>query len=171
MSSFPVPAPDDGIDWDRWEPTERANLCFIRVENRLLLIVKKRGLGAGKVNAPGGRIEPGESALQAALRETMEEVCVHPLGVEEMGVLHFDFTDGYRLHCTVFAASGLEGEPAATDEADPFWVDVSEVPYDRMWSDDRHWLPLVLDGKKFDGWFRFDDETMLTCRVVVRAHS
>jgi len=151
------------MDWTQWTPSERANLCFIVEGDRVLLIRKKRGLGAGKVNAPGGRIEPGETALEAAVRETQEEVCVTPLSLRQMGELYFDFTDGYRLQCTVFRADGFEGAPQETDEADPFWVDVGAIPYDEMWADDRHWLPLLLAGRPFEGRFRFDGERMLSC--------
>jgi 8-oxo-dGTP diphosphatase len=34
-----------------------------------------------------------------------------------------------------------------------------------MWADDRHWLPGMLRGEKFQAWFRFDGETMLTREV------
>ncbi len=50
--------------WENWEPRERATLCFVRRENEVLLIRKKRGLGAGKINGPGGRIEPGETPAE-----------------------------------------------------------------------------------------------------------
>lgn len=160
------------MDWTNWIPQERANLCFIVSDGRILLIRKKRGLGAGKINGPGGRIEPGETALEAAIRETQEEVCVTPTGVRERGELFFDFVDGYRLQCTVFRADGLQGEPGETDEAAPFWSEVDAIPYDEMWADDRHWLPLLLDGKRFEGRFVFDGETMLSrdVRVLDETH-
>src|ERR1700761_870412 len=99
------------VDWNAWEPTDRATLLFIvEVErNRILLIRKKRGLGAGKVNAPGGRLEPGESLAECAIRETQEELCVTPLDPEWRGELHFQFTDGYGLHCAVFTATDHVG--------------------------------------------------------------
>ena len=62
----------DRVDGPNWRPQERGVLCFIVKEGRILLIEKKRGLGAGKVNGPGGRIEKGETAEQAAVRETQE---------------------------------------------------------------------------------------------------
>lgn len=46
-------------DWTGWVPRERAVLVFLRDGDQLLLIHKKRGLGTGKVNAPGGRVETG----------------------------------------------------------------------------------------------------------------
>ena len=68
-------APDaEKIDWSRWQPTELATLCFVIRDGQILLIHKKRGLGAGKINGPGGRIESGETAEQGAIRETQEEV-------------------------------------------------------------------------------------------------
>ena len=155
------------MDWTTWTPRERANLCFITRDSEVLLIRKKRGLGAGKINGPGGRIEPGETALEAAIRETREEVCVTPTGVEQRGELRFQFVDGYSLHCAVFLATGCEGEPRETDEAVPLWVPTHAIPFEEMWADDRHWLPLLLEGKHFDGRFVFDGETMLARELRV----
>ncbi len=153
------------MNWSTWTPREYANLCFIIREGRVLLIRKKRGLGAGKVNAPGGKLEAGESALAAAVRETQEEVGVTPLGLRERGVLRFQFADGYSLHCTVFLARDCTGEPIETAEAAPFWVSLDAIPYDEMWEDDRYWLPLVLGGKTVSAFFTFDGEAMLTKEV------
>ncbi|NBV34709.1 MAG: 8-oxo-dGTP diphosphatase, partial [Proteobacteria bacterium] len=149
------------MDWTTWIPSERANLCFIIKGGRVLLIHKKRGLGAGKINAPGGKLEPGETGLEAAIRETQEEVGVTPLHLEERGLLRFQFTDGYSLSCLVFVAHDLLGEPVSTPEADPIWVPVDEVPYTEMWADDREWLPTVLEGGTFTGSFLFDGERMV----------
>ena len=153
------------MDWQNWQPQQLANLCFIVKDGRVLLIRKKRGLGAGKINGPGGKLEPGETALAAAIREVQEEIGVTPLAIEDRGVLHFQFADGYSLECAVFLAIDLDGEPVETIEAAPFWVKVEAVPYDEMWADDRHWLPEVLAGKSFRGWFEFDGDTMLSRRL------
>lgn len=153
------------MDWSTWQPREHANLCFIVKNGRVLLIRKKRGLGAGKINAPGGKLEPGESALEAAIRETREEIGVTPLALEDRGVVRFQFMDGYSLHCAVFVARDFEGTPVETAEAVPMWFAIPEVPYGEMWEDDRHWLPQVLDGAQINGWFEFDGERMLSKRV------
>ena len=156
------------MDWSNWQPREYANLCFIVKDGRVLLIRKKRGLGAGKINGPGGKLEPGETALEAAIREVREEICVTPLALENRGVLRFQFTDGYSLHCVVFVARDCAGEPVETVEATPFWVPIDAVPFDEMWEDDQHWLPQVLDGQQFQGWFVFDGEKMLSKAVEFR---
>jgi 8-oxo-dGTP diphosphatase len=154
------------IEWEKWQPKERAVLCFIRDVNRIMLIHKKRGLGKGKVNAPGGRIEIGETTEMAAVRETQEEIGLTPSELQIRGELYFIFTDGYSLHGTVYFANKYTGTPVETDEADPFWCDIDKIPYDNMWADDRLWLPLALDGRYFKGYFIFDDDKMLSHRVV-----
>ena len=160
----------DDIDWASWVPTERAVLCFVIDGDRLLLIHKKTGLGQGKVNGPGGRIEPGERPVEAAIRETTEETGITPASLREMGTLSFIFTDGYSLFCTVFFATEWSGVLTETREAAPFWCARTEIPYPRMWADDALWLPRALRGEKLFGRFVFDGEAMQSHRIVFRDH-
>ena len=157
------------IDWERWQPTEHACLCFVMRDGEILLIRKKRGLGAGKINGPGGRLEPGETALAAATRETQEEIGATPIGLEQIGELFFHFLDGYKLQVAVFAASGCTGQLYETDEATPFWTPISQIPYHEMWQDDPLWLPLLTAGRKFKGYFIFDKDQLLSNRVLTLA--
>lgn len=149
------------IDWEHWRPVDVATLVFVIRAGEVLLIEKRRGLGAGKVNAPGGRLEPGETPLAAAIREVEEEVLVTPTDLLAAGLLRFQFLDGHSIHVHVFRAAGALGEPGETAEALPFWCPLGAIPYERMWEDDRHWLPLLLAGVPFDGRFLFDDDRMV----------
>ncbi len=153
------------VDWSTWEPTVRATLMFVIVDDRVLLIHKQRGIGAGLINGPGGKIDPGETAREAAIRETHEETGVDPRGVREAGEMRFDFVDGMRMHVTIFRADGYEGEPTVTDEAIPEWFPVDEIPFDRMWADDELWFPHLLADQRFTGWSTFDGETLLDARI------
>jgi 8-oxo-dGTP diphosphatase len=149
------------LDWSTWVGKDRAVLTFVRKDGRLLLIRKKRGLGAGKFNAPGGRLEPGETPEAAAVRETQEELCVTPTGLAPAGRLHFQFVDGYSIDCHVFTATDAIGTPTETDEAVPHWFAENALPYQEMWADDRLWIPLLLEPRWFEAWFVFDNELML----------
>jgi 8-oxo-dGTP diphosphatase len=166
-----IPAPADArsveeIDWDLWEPTETAVICYIFHEGKVLLINKKTGLGNGMINAPGGRIEDLETAREAAVRETIEETGITPLNLREVGILDFQFIDGYALKGYVFFADDYTGELTETDEADPFWVDETAIPYEQMWEDDQLWLPKAIAGSYVIGRFIFDDRTMLSSSVT-----
>ncbi len=149
------------IPWSRWRPRQRATLLFIIRAGRILLIRKKRGLGAGKINGPGGRIRRGESARAAAIREVQEEVGITPLGVRYAGRLRFQFLDGFSIVGEVFRASRYRGTPVETAEAMPRWYPLRRLPYAQMWADDRVWLPLILAGRCVEGRFLFDGDHML----------
>jgi 8-oxo-dGTP diphosphatase len=151
-------------DWTRWQPQVVATLMFTinRSDNTVLLIEKLTGFGAGKINGPGGKIERGESIREAAIRETREEVGIDPLDPRKRGELRFQFADGLSIHCHVFTTERWTGEPHPSHEARPFWAPIPHVPYDRMWQDDRHWLPYVLEhNQDIDARFGFQDDTMV----------
>ena len=155
------------IDWTSWRAVDDCTLVFVIRNGRILLIHKKRGLGAGKINGPGGRREPGESFDDCAVREVREELGVTPRDVVKVGEHRFQFVDGYSTFVYVYRASGLDGEPVETDEAAPLWVEVDRIPFDEMWEDDRYWLPLVVAGRRFAGQWIFDGNRMLDYRLDV----
>ena len=146
---------------DGWEPDYTGTLLFVRSGDRLLLIRKKRGHGAGKINAPGGKIDAGETPEESAVRETLEEVRVRAMDPVHMAVLRFvDRVDAQWLG-HVFVASNHVGTPRETDEATPFWVPLDAIPYDEMWEDDRIWLPEILAGRPVRGDFLFESGGLL----------
>lgn len=155
------------IDWKRWRAADVCTLVFAIRGDEVLLIRKLRGLGAGKVNGPGGRLEPGETPLAAAVREVREEVCAVPRGLARAGRCCFQFADGYSTDVHVFRAHGLDGTPAATPEADPFWAPLARLPWAEMWEDDALWLPHLLAGRRFAGRFLFDGDRMLDWALEV----
>ncbi len=51
-------------------------------------------------------------------------------------------------------------------EMKPKWYSLKEIPYSEMWSDDKHWLPLLLKGLRFCGYFKFEGQTTITDFVL-----
>jgi len=137
-----------------------ATLCYIIKDGRILLIKKKRGLGAGKWNGPGGKVEKGENIFECVSREVMEEIGVKPINLKLVGKNEFYFDEKKENNQTVFVfvANDFVGELKETDEAEPKWFDLDEIPFEEMWIDDRVWMPLMLEDKKFSGKFYFVNE-------------
>jgi 8-oxo-dGTP diphosphatase len=154
------------IDWTHWRGEILATLMFVVRDGEILLIEKKRGIGAGKINGPGGKIDPGETPLQCAIRETQEELHITVKEARKMGELCFAMSDLPDIHCHVFMADSFEGTPTETDEAVPVWKAIEEIPYDRMWADDIFWLPEMLSGKTFHGKFLFDGERIVWQEIL-----
>lgn len=155
------PATLADINWQGWQAVDPATLLFVIKNGKILLIRKKRGLGAGKINGPGGKLEGDETPLACALRETHEELGIHALSAEFCGVHQFQFVDGYSLLVHVYKAADYSGHPIETDEAIPHWFKLDEIPYTEMWVDDCLWLPHLIAGEKFTGRWLFDDDKML----------
>ncbi|HSG88161.1 MAG TPA: 8-oxo-dGTP diphosphatase [Pseudomonadales bacterium] len=150
--AVPVLAP--GIDTAAtFADALRATLLFVVRGERILLIHKLRGHGAGRINGPGGKLDPGETPRACALRETREELGIEVRAARFAGELRFQETDGSRIHGFVFRAGAYRGSPTATAEAIPHWCDVDAIPYERMWNDDRMWLPWLLRGRQFRATF------------------
>ncbi|MEX1116024.1 MAG: 8-oxo-dGTP diphosphatase [Akkermansiaceae bacterium] len=149
------------LDWTLWSGEILATLMFIIKDGQILLIEKKRGLGAGKINGPGGKIDPGETALEAAIRETEEELLITPHTPRKLGELLFSMSDCPDIMCHVYRADDFTGIPTETDEAVPVWTPLDAIPYQRMWEDDQYWLPLLLNEQTFRGRFVFEGERIL----------
>ncbi len=153
------------IDWDTWRADVDATLLYVVRDGEILLIHKKRGIGAGKLNGAGGKVDPGETPLEAAVREFEEELEARPIEPRKLGEVAFDVVGGVSILIHVYRSDGVEGEPTETDEAVPLWAPVSGIPYDRMWEDDKYWLPLLLENRAFEARAQFDGDVLLTCEV------
>ena len=122
--------------------------------------MKKTGLGKGNWNGPGGKIDPGETPKECAVRELQEEISITPDDPQCRGILRFYFGKKAKAdwYVYVFVAANFSGTPSESREAFPQWYPISEIPYDLMWEDDRYWLPLVLQGKSVSGDFVFSSD-------------
>lgn len=147
--------------------TKICTLVFLIEGDSILLAMKKRGFGMGYWNGIGGKVLPGETIEQALIRESNEEISVTPLEYTSVGYHEFNFPDGTAdMQVHVYTCTAWDGEPVESEEMAPRWFKTSEIPYDKMWQDDKYWMPQVLGGKSVHGVFTFDtDNNMLTHEV------
>jgi len=112
------------------KPIGLAAAAFLFDEaGRVLLILEN--YGHRRFGPPGGRVEPGESPAEAAVRETREEVGIE-IGIDHLvGVRTWE--DSYRRRWLGFAfrAEILGGEPTIASPweiADVGWFDPAAPP-------------------------------------------
>ncbi|RUS14723.1 NUDIX hydrolase domain-like protein [Endogone sp. FLAS-F59071] len=128
----------------------------ILFDTKVLLGLKKRGLGVDKWNGFGGKLEPGETIEEAAKREMQEESDVQTPYLEKAGVLLEVFAgDPVAFEIHVFRATSFVGSPSETEEMIPQWFPVSKIPYAQMWPEARLWWPYFFAGRPFVGTIRF----------------
>ena len=148
---------------------KEATLCIVvdSSSKKVLLGYKKRGFGQGKWNGFGGKIEEKEELFDAAMRELYEEssITASHNHLDKVAELAFRFPSKpeWDQVVHVFTVHCWEGTPQESEEMKPEWFSFSEIPFKEMWNDDKHWLPLILQGKKLKAAFVFqeDNETIL----------
>ena len=151
--------------------TQLTTLLLIIQDNNILLAEKKRGFGAGKYNAIGGKVEPNETIEEAMIRETQEEIGVTPTNYKKQATITFDeWVNGEekQVIMSVFVAKDYIGKIIETEEMKPMWFDIKNIPYEKMFEDDKTWLPEILKGNTLNASFVFDkDFKMLSSKIDI----
>lgn len=147
-------------------PLGERTLAFLLSNNQVVVGYKKRGFGKGNYLGIGGKIESDESKEDAIRREVREEIGVEIQKLEYHGYLDFYFPEvvdeSWNQKVHVFASSDWTGKPIETDEIKPFFFRLNEIPYDKMWDDNKYWLPKVLEGESVKMEFIFDEKLSVT---------
>jgi ADP-ribose pyrophosphatase YjhB (NUDIX family) len=108
-----------------------AAIAVVLRGDRLLLVRRSHRPDAGRWGFPGGKIEPGETVIAAALRELGEETGVAADAIEVLTALDVIRRDGETLHHYVLVAvlcrcSRGEGI-AASDAHETGWFDLPQI--------------------------------------------
>jgi 8-oxo-dGTP diphosphatase len=154
--------------------TEQVLVFFIR-DGEVLLAQKSptAKVAASKWNGYGGGIEPGETPLQAAVREVGEEtkggirILVPEENLMPRGCIDFFYfeneTKDPDFRVFLFVCRVFSGEPNETEEMrNPTWFAFDRIKDLDMMPADREFIPKVLDGQSVDGWVRFLPKHFLT---------
>ena len=130
------------------ETCELTVSCLLKDGDRYLLQdrIKKDWQG---FTFPGGHIEPGESIVDAVVREMKEEtgLTVHDpklCGVKQFPIDHNDYSSG-RYIVFLFAATKYSGELVSSDEGKMYWVSKDELGTVNLVSDFFDLLPVIED--------------------------
>jgi 8-oxo-dGTP pyrophosphatase MutT (NUDIX family) len=129
----------------------------------LCLAMKKRGFGLGRWNGVGGKVADGENIEQATKREAKEEIGVDVGVMEKVAEIkfYFKFNPDFNQFVHVYISEDWKGEPTESEEMNPKWYTVDNIPYTLMWPDYFFWLPFVLEDKKINAEFTFGEKDIV----------
>ena len=103
--------------------------------NDVLLIKRGKPPREGQWSIPGGRIEPGETEEDAALRELMEETGIKATLGPKIETVPANFDD-VSLVLHDYAATWISGEPVAGDDAaHAEFIDPGKLAQTEMWAE------------------------------------
>lgn len=125
-------------------PTPAVGVVCFRGDE-VLLIRRGRPPRQGQWSLPGGRIEPGETTLKAALRELHEETGVTAEILGLIDVVDGLFPEAGRHYVLIdYAARWIAGEPRAGDDAaEAVFLPLDEAVVRVDWSETRR---ILLEG-------------------------
>ena len=139
--------PECGRSWYR--NSSPSTGCAIVEDGRVLVTVRAGEPEKGRVDVPGGFLEPGEHPVDALTREVREELSIEIsdiVGPLIMAV-HTYGEDGPFVLALGFAARRAEGEPEPADDVAGFrWVGADELDdLDFAWTHDRELVRAALE--------------------------
>ena len=107
---------------------------LIRREDEVLLLRRKNVHGAGTWSTPGGHLDPGESPVDCAARETREETGIEIRNVRFLGITNDIFQVEQRHYITVWMEadylSGTAAVMAAHEMSEVRWFPADALPTD-----------------------------------------
>lgn len=150
---------EEGSQWRGFSTKRHYTNAFVVQDNKILLGMKKRGWGQGKYNGFGGKVDPGETPLEAAKRELEEESGIQGPLVHAGHLLFLTEEVEWAFHIDIYKAESYTGTITESDEMKPEWFSTTSdtsaelpmIPFDRMWETDHVWLPLLISDKPFVG--------------------
>jgi len=147
-----------------------ATLCYVRKGGSTLMIhrIKKHNdMHAGKWNGLGGKLEPGETPEECAIREIREEsglVVSNPL---LKGFLTFPMFDGSDdWYAFVFLVNQFEGQLIDSPEGVLRWIPDDELLDLNLWAGDRIFLPWLGRAGFFSAKFLYQDGELIDHHVT-----
>lgn len=109
------------------ENVELTVLCMIYKDDRILLQNRVKADWQG-YTLPGGHIEPGESVVDAVIREMREETGLTIESPKLCGIKQFPIPGG-RYLVFLFKTDRFYGELTASAEGEMTWVSRKDLPH------------------------------------------
>ena len=118
---------------------------------RLMLhrVKKENDLNKDKWIGVGGKMEPGESPEECALRETYEETGLTLTDYAYRGLVTFVSDRWETEYMSLFTATGYEGELKECDEGELQWLTAEEFAALPQWEGDKIFLRLLEENVPF----------------------
>jgi 8-oxo-dGTP diphosphatase len=134
-----------------------ATLCYIKSNGQTLMmhrIKRPNDMHAGKWNGLGGKLLPGETPEQCAVREVEEESGLRMIDPLLRGILTFPaFDDIEDWYVFVFVARHFTGDLIDSNEGVLAWIDDCQLLDLNLWEGDRIFLRWLDLNAFFSGHF------------------
>lgn len=141
----------------RTENVELTVLCLITDGDRMLLQNRIKNDWQG-YTLPGGHVEPGESFVDAVIREMKEETGLDIMNPRLVGVKQFPIKDG-RYVVLLFKAIEFSGTVISSDEGQMEWVESNRLSEINTVDDFKDLMRVINDSALTEFQYLVDGDT------------
>ncbi|MGD8306297.1 MAG: 8-oxo-dGTP diphosphatase [Ignavibacteria bacterium] len=148
-----------------------ATLCYVidRKKNSTLMIhriKKENDYHHGKWNGLGGKLEPGESPEECAIREIKEESGLIVKNITLKGLITFPMFDGNDdWYVFLFVSDEFSGELIDSKEGNLKWIPNENLTKINLWEGDKYFIPWLFKDKFFSAKFLYENGEYLNHEV------
>ena len=146
----------------RTESVELTVLCLIHKNGRYLLQDRIKNDWKG-YTLPGGHIEPGESIVDAVIREMQEETGLTIRHPHLSGVKQFPLEEG-RYIVFLFETEEFEGDLRSSEEGTMHWIDERELSKVNLVEDFEDLIEVMLDDELMEFQYVIEDGEWLVIK-------
>lgn len=146
----------------RTESVELTVLCLIHKNGRYLLQDRIKNDWKG-YTLPGGHIEPGESIVDAVIREMQEETGLTISHPHLCGVKQFPLEEG-RYIVFLFETEEFEGDLRSSEEGTMHWIDERELSKVNLVGDFEDLIEVMLDDELMEFQYVIEDGEWLVIK-------
>ena len=147
-----------------------ATLCYLRKDGHTLMVhrnKKENDMHAGKWNGLGGKMEPGETPEECAIREIWEESGLKVKNLVLKGIITFPaFDDQEDWYTFIFMIHGFEGRLIDSPEGHLQWIPDTELLDLHLWPGDRIFIPWLDKPGFFSAKFVYQNKEFVNHEVV-----
>lgn len=150
---------------------EATVVCFLQ-KGKMLLGEKQAKYCAGKIVQPGGKIEPGETKRESAIRESQAECGLTPILDEEpLGAIICRYPSSDKnMIVHIFRTEEFTGDVRDSNELqNSRWYPMNPKTWALMMPGDKWWIHKVIRNEAFQAELRYDDDQQLVGIPVVRS--
>ena len=146
----------------RTESVELTVLRLIHKNGRYLLQDRIKNDWKG-YTLPGGHIEPGESIVDAVIREMQEETGLTIRHPHLCGVKQFPLEEG-RYIVFLFETEEFEGDLRSSEEGTMHWIDERELSKVNLVEDFEDLIEVMLDDELMEFQYVIEDGEWLVIK-------